>query len=85
MPGRVPATTMAAWGLVDEVVPAAELDAAVTAVALRLAGASPVALRGAKSTLRNAADLPLAAHFDAETEAMLACLRARADEPRTTT
>jgi 2-(1,2-epoxy-1,2-dihydrophenyl)acetyl-CoA isomerase len=76
-PGRTTAETMAARGLVDEVVPADELDAAVTALAQQLAAAPRTALAGTKATLRQATELPLADHLRAETETMLACIAAQ--------
>jgi enoyl-CoA hydratase/carnithine racemase len=56
-------------GLVDRVVPAAELDAHAAALAAELAARAPVALRQAKRATRAAMEGPLAAGLAQEVEA----------------
>lgn len=53
------ASTALAWGLVDEVVEPAELDAAVVRTARGLAGLPPAALRKQKELLRAWEELPV--------------------------
>ncbi len=53
------AATMAAWGFLERVVPAAELDAAVEEWLALIAQAGPEAIRNQKSLLRAWEDLPL--------------------------
>lgn len=57
------------WGMVNKVVPGAELEAATTALAERIAQASPFALKLTKRSLNRTADAmgfrtAIAAHFD---------------------
>ena len=56
----VDARTALDWGLVNEVVPAAELDAAVTRWTEKLLRAAPLALRATKECVRTGLDLTLA-------------------------
>ena len=51
-------------GLVNEVVPSAELHDRVQALALRIAANAPLSVRAAKATVRLVADLPLAEAYD---------------------
>jgi enoyl-CoA hydratase/carnithine racemase len=51
-------------GLVNEVVPAAELVEATQRLAERIAANAPLSVRAAKRTVRLVADLPLAAAYD---------------------
>jgi enoyl-CoA hydratase len=60
-------------GLVDVVHPAAELRARTLEFARGMAAKSPVALRMAKSAVRAAADMPLAAGLQYETELFVTC------------
>ena len=60
-------------GLVDLVFPAAELRERTREVALRIGAKSPVALRMAKAAVRAAAEMPLAAGLDYETELFITC------------
>jgi enoyl-CoA hydratase len=60
-------------GLVDVVHPAAELRERTLEFARGIAGKSPVALRMAKSAVRAAAEMPLAAGLQYETEAFITC------------
>ena len=55
----VSASTMAEWGLVHEVVPGAGLDAAVQALAARLADKSPLGLRRMKQLVDDGLQQPL--------------------------
>lgn len=57
---RLPAAQAHAWGLVNRVVPAAGLDAAVDALAERLAGKSLAVLALGRRSFFTAEDLPLA-------------------------
>ena len=54
----VSATTMAEWGLVHQVVPAAELDDAVQALAARMADKSPLGLRRMKQLVDDGLEQP---------------------------
>lgn len=56
----VDARTALDWGLVNEVVPAAELDATVTRWTEKLLRAAPLALRATKECVRTGLDLTLA-------------------------
>jgi 2-oxoglutaroyl-CoA hydrolase len=56
---RIPAADALAWGLVSEVVPVDELDAAVDRALADLAQLSPLALRFAKRILNQVYDAPL--------------------------
>jgi 2-oxoglutaroyl-CoA hydrolase len=56
---RISAADALAWGLVSEVVPAVELDAAVDRIVGELAELSPLALAVAKRVLNEAYELPL--------------------------
>ena len=63
---RISAADALAWGLVSEVVPAAELDAAVDRVLDDLLGLSPLALAMAKRVLNHAYDGPLPVGLELE-------------------
>jgi 2-oxoglutaroyl-CoA hydrolase len=65
---RISAADALAWGLVSEVVPAAELDAAVERVLADLADLSPLALAMAKRVLNHVYDGPL--HVGLELEGL---------------
>jgi 2-oxoglutaroyl-CoA hydrolase len=65
---RIEAGDALDWGLVSEVVPLAELDTRVRAVAEELAAKAPLALRVAKRVLNHAYDAPL--HVGMELEGM---------------
>jgi enoyl-CoA hydratase len=56
---RLNAQEALAAGIVNKVVPAAELDAAVSAWAVKLAGKSPVIMRLGKDAMRRQLDMPL--------------------------
>ena len=60
-------------GLVNRVVPAAELDAAVQALAQRLAGGPTLAHGHMRRLMRNAFDHDLPTQLAAEAEAFVAC------------
>ena len=60
-------------GLVDVVHPAAELRARTLAMAHTMASKSPVALQMAKSAVRAAAEMPMAAGLAYETELFVSC------------
>lgn len=62
-----------AWGLVNRVLPAAELAPAVTALAERLAAGPTRAYGAMRRLLRSAFDHDLGTQLDAETRAFLAC------------
>ena len=55
----VPAATLADWGLVHQVVPADDLDAAVTALAARMTDKSPLGLRRMKQLVDDGLEQPL--------------------------
>jgi 2-(1,2-epoxy-1,2-dihydrophenyl)acetyl-CoA isomerase len=63
---RLPAPTALAWGLVNEVHPAADLPAAARALAERLATGPTVALGNIKRSLNDAAQAGLADYLDRE-------------------
>lgn len=63
---RISAQDALAWGLVSEVVPAAELDDAVGRVVADLDALSPVALAMAKRVLNHVYDAPLHVGLDLE-------------------
>ena len=58
---RFDAATARAWGLVSEVVPAADLEAVAERLAGEIAGAAPLAVAAAKTAIDGGAALPLAA------------------------
>jgi enoyl-CoA hydratase/carnithine racemase len=60
----IDAPTAAAWGLVNEVVPLDDLDVAVTALATRIAEASPLVLALGKQTFYAQAGLPQAEAYE---------------------
>jgi 2-oxoglutaroyl-CoA hydrolase len=63
---RIDAADALAWGLVSDVVPPEELDAAVDRVIADLSELSPLALRMAKRVLNHVYDTPLAAGLEIE-------------------
>jgi 2-oxoglutaroyl-CoA hydrolase len=63
---RISAADALAWGLVSEVVPVTELDAAVERVIEELAQLSPLALRMAKRVLNHVYDGPLSLGLELE-------------------
>ncbi len=63
---RIAAEEALAWGLVSEVVPAEELDAAVDRVIADLDQLSPLALRMAKRVLNHVYDAPLSIGLELE-------------------
>ena len=63
---RITAEEALAWGLVSEVVPAGDLDAAVERVISDLDQLSPLALRMAKRVLNHVYDAPLAIGLELE-------------------
>jgi 2-oxoglutaroyl-CoA hydrolase len=63
---RISAADALAWGLVSEVVPAAELDDAVERVIADLEQLSPLALRMAKRVLNHVYDAPLSIGLELE-------------------
>jgi 2-oxoglutaroyl-CoA hydrolase len=63
---RIGAEQALAWGLVSEVVPPDELDAAVDRVIADLEGLSPLALRMAKRVLGHVYDAPLSVGLELE-------------------
>jgi enoyl-CoA hydratase/carnithine racemase len=68
----VPAADLVEAGLVNEVVPDAELESAATALAEKLAGKSPLSLRRVKTLVNDGWDQPLNAALRAELEAFMA-------------
>ena len=71
----VDAPTAYAWGLVERVVPRAELDDAALAVAGRIATRSPHAVRVLRELARTTRDLPLEEGLRREAEGFVRCLR----------
>lgn len=71
----VDAATAEAWGLLNRALPPAELTAHVDALAHRIAGFPPGAVRLAKASVRNAEHLPLAEGLDVESDLFADTLR----------
>lgn len=69
----LPATTAAAWGLVDEVLGADELDANVDALADTMADLAPLAIRAMKKTLNRLEPALDAVQLDDAERDRLAC------------
>jgi len=69
---RIDAATAARYGLVNRVVPAADLDGAVANLAARLAAGATAALGRTKALLNAAYDHDLATHLDGEQEQFVA-------------
>jgi enoyl-CoA hydratase/carnithine racemase len=63
------------WGLVAQVVPAAELKAATRQFAGRLAQNSPAAISGTKALVYQAAMTPIKQQLDAEEEKIMAAMK----------
>jgi 2-(1,2-epoxy-1,2-dihydrophenyl)acetyl-CoA isomerase len=63
------------WGLVSDVVPAAELEATVARWSAQIAASAPLALAAIKQLLRGALDHPLDEHLIAEGKAFQECAR----------
>jgi enoyl-CoA hydratase/carnithine racemase len=63
------------WGLVAQVVPAAELKAATRKLAGRLAQNSPAAIGGTKSLVYQAAVTPIKQQLDAEEEKIIGAMK----------
>jgi 2-(1,2-epoxy-1,2-dihydrophenyl)acetyl-CoA isomerase len=70
---RFQAPQALAWGLVNRVVPLAELDATVAALATALCKAPPLAVRNAKRLLRESSGRSLPQQLDAEAASFAAC------------
>lgn len=77
----VDAATALSWGLVTRVVPRAELDASARALARRIAGHAPIALRYAKRAVLDGAYLALSdgLHLEATLAALLRTTDDRAE------
>src|SRR5262245_60457781 len=71
----VDAETAYAWGLVERVVPVADVDEQAVAVAGRIAQQSPHALAVLRELGRTTRDLPLEEGLRRETEGFVRCLR----------
>jgi enoyl-CoA hydratase/carnithine racemase len=71
----VDAATAHAWGLVEKVVPAAELEDAALAVAGRIASQSPLAVAVLRELARTTRDLPLEEGLRREADGFVRCLR----------
>jgi enoyl-CoA hydratase len=71
----VDAETAYAWGLVERVVPAPELEDASLAVAGRIASQSPHAVAVLRELARTTRDLPLEEGLRREAEGFVRCLR----------
>jgi enoyl-CoA hydratase len=71
----VDAATAHAWGLVEKVVPAAELEDAALAVAGRIASQSPHAVAVHRELARTTRDLPLEEGLRREADGFVRCLR----------
>ncbi len=71
----VDAETAYAWGLVEKVVPAAELEDATLAIAGRIASQSPHAVAVLRELARTTRDLPLEEGLRREADGFVRCLR----------
>lgn len=71
----IDAQTAYAWGLVERVVPAAELEEVALAVAGRVASRSPHAVAVLRELARTTRDLPLEEGLRREAEGFVRCLR----------
>jgi len=71
----VDAATAHAWGLVEKVVPVAELEDAALAVAGRIASQSPHAVAVLRELARTTRDLPLEEGLRREADGFVRCLR----------
>jgi len=71
----VDAETAYAWGLVERVVPAGELEEAALAVAGQIAAQSPHAVGVLRELARTTRDLPLEEGLRREAEGFARCLR----------
>jgi enoyl-CoA hydratase len=71
----VDAETAYAWGLVEKVVPAAELEDAALAIAGRIASQSPHAVAVLRELARTTRDLPLEEGLRREADGFVRCLR----------
>ena len=69
------AETAYAWGLVEQVVPAGQLDEATFAIADRIAARSPHAVAVLRELARTTRDLPLEEGLRREADAFVRCLR----------
>mgnify|MGYP001791673445 FL=1 len=66
----IDATTAEKWGLVNHVVPADQLDAAVTELANQIGSLSPIAVRTGKAAFYEQVDLPQDQAYGLMTEAI---------------
>ena len=71
----VDAETAYAWGLVERVVPAAELEDVAVAIAGRIASRSPHAVAVLRELARTTRDLPLGEGLRREADGFVRCLR----------
>jgi enoyl-CoA hydratase len=71
----VDADTAYQWGLVERVVPAAELEGAAIAIADRIASRSPHAVAVLRELARTTRDLPLGEGLRREADGFVRCLR----------
>jgi len=72
--GSFTAAEGAAWGLVNEVVPAGELEAATLALAERIARTPLHAIAATKRLVHQSSATAMADQLDAEQEALIACM-----------
>ena len=72
---QIDAETASAWGLVERVVPAADLVAAALELARTIASHSPFALAALREVARTTRDLPLEEGLRREGDAFLRCIR----------
>jgi enoyl-CoA hydratase len=71
----IDAETAYAWGLVEKVVPAAEVDEAAVALAVQIAAQSPHAVAVLRELARTTRDLPLEEGLRREADGFVRCLR----------
>jgi enoyl-CoA hydratase/carnithine racemase len=69
------AAQAAAWGLVNKVVPASDLETATQALARRLASLEPGAVAATKRLLAASPGRPMAEQLDAEMAELIGCMR----------
>jgi enoyl-CoA hydratase/carnithine racemase len=76
--GSFSAQEGSAWGLINQVVPAADLDRATAELAVRVARTPLAAIAATKRLIYQSAQTPMADQLEAEMEALIGCM-ARSD------
>jgi len=74
---RIDASTAERWGLINRVVPVAELMREAMDLALKIKNFSPIALKNAKKSLNRSREIGLMEGFTFEAQAYLACINTK--------